>query len=285
MTRRVICAEEGSSEWHLHADMIKLMTSGGKIEARGMRSNSFVERSPMFTPFIATNDYPEIRFADMATKRRLIAFPFHQKVNPRLDDSQFRTRLGPADLAAVLRWLLDGYAAYCERKLEGRPPDVRDAVDDLSGTISPFDQFISECCKIDPKLYVPARDLYSGFSRWWADEGRRDSERPTQTSFGRAMTDRDFPSGVNPERLPGIREKIIYRHGFDLRPNGSQYDTPRKWEGSAVTSPTLPGREGLELLGIVGKLNGSHQFPQVKVYILYSWEGWEPIFDIILRVT
>lgn len=194
MTRRVIFAEEASSEWNLHADNIKQLTSHGRIEARGMRSNAFIERVPAFTPWIATNDLPEVRHADSATKKRLIAFPFRQQVTLDDDDSDWITRLTERDLEAVLAWMVEGWRLYRDRGLEQMPAEVAEATEELRQSLSPIDTFLSERCEAAPGEGVLGGELYEHFELWWDKEGHRRGDILTRSAFGRALTDRGYPA-------------------------------------------------------------------------------------------
>ena len=211
--RRIIVAEEANSEWNLHADTIKQMTSGSKIEARGMRSDEFVERAPAFVPFIATNDYPEVRYADEAVKRRLLAIPFTEQVSKREDDVNFRERFTAHDRGAVLAWMIDGYEDYCTNSLDDRPRRVREATAELRGLLSPIDQFIMSCCVFDKDALTSATRLYHAFRDWWEAEGRRDSDCPTLTKFGRALADRGVEATP---QMRGPEGRIVYREGIRL---------------------------------------------------------------------
>lgn len=192
MTRRIVFAEEASSEWNLHADNIKQLTSHGRIEARGMRSNAFIERVPAFTPWIATNELPEVKHADSATKKRLIAFPFRQQVTLDDDDSDWITRLSEADLEAVLAWMVKGWEIYRERGLETMPPEVSEATQELREALSPIDIFLADRCEAAPGEGIYGGELYDHFEIWWEHEGHRRGEILTRSAFGRALTDRGY---------------------------------------------------------------------------------------------
>ncbi len=163
MTRRVIFAEEASSEWNLHADNIKQLTSHGRIEARGMRSNIFTERIPAFTPWIATNELPEVRHADSATKKRLVAFPFREQVTLDDDDSDWITRLTEHDLEGVLAWMVEGWRLYRDRGIEQPPSDISEATQELREALSPIDTFLADMTEETPGKGILGGELYEHF--------------------------------------------------------------------------------------------------------------------------
>ncbi len=194
MTRRVIFAEEASSEWNLHADNIKQLTSHGRIEARGMRSNIFTERIPAFTPWIATNELPEVRHADSATKKRLIAFPFREQVTLDDDDSDWITRLTEHDLEGVLAWMVEGWRLYRDRGIEQMPQPVAEATEELRSSLSPVDTFLADMTEETPGKGIFGGELYEHFELWWEKEGHRRGDILTRSAFGRALTDRGYPA-------------------------------------------------------------------------------------------
>jgi phage/plasmid-associated DNA primase len=176
----------------LHADNIKQLTSHGRIEARGMRSNIFTERIPAFTPWIATNELPEVRHADSATKKRLIAFPFREQVTLDDDDSDWITRLSEHDLEAVLAWIVAGWKLYRERGIEQMPPAVAEATQELREALSPVDTFLADMTELAPGEGILGGELYEHFELWWEKEGHRRGEILTRSAFGRALTDRGY---------------------------------------------------------------------------------------------
>lgn len=228
MPRRFIFAEEGSTEWKLHADTIKNLTSGGQIEARGMRSNDFTGRVPAFTPFIATNEYPTVQYADEALKRRLIGFPFSQPVSKAHEDGRFRVRITGNDAGreAVLAWLCAGYEMYAAAGGIGQPPgSAATATNELRGALSPLDHFIADCCELrlkpdpdrtDKSFREPSGDLYRALEGWWKEQGQKAAEMPTQNAFGRHLTDAGYPVSPDPEAISDGR-KSRCRYGIRLK--------------------------------------------------------------------
>ena len=213
--RRIIVAEEGSSEWNLHADVIKAMTSGGVIDARAMRSNSYVERVPAFTPIIATNQWPEIKHADTATKRRIIGIPFTAQIERGADDIRLTQRFGPDDHDAILGWLVRGYETYVREGLEEPPAAVAGITQEIHDSISPVDQFVIDMCELDEDFKVPAPVLYEAYRIWWDANGKH-GEPQNAIVFGQEVTERTgMPIRVGKER--GSNRSVRMRHGIRLR--------------------------------------------------------------------
>lgn len=184
---RVIYTSEASTAWDLHADMVKRMTGGDPIVARGMVSNHMVERVPSFTPVIVTNVMPRIKGADDAVKRRLVVLPFVSTIDQAAEDVDFRHRL-VADQAAreqVLRLLILG----CRAALQDGFGDAPEAVELASARafegfshVPLFLEWLQdgEYLVADPDAAasrcVRADDLYRRYS-YWVDEFGNDQDR------------------------------------------------------------------------------------------------------------
>jgi phage/plasmid-associated DNA primase len=186
-----------------------------------MRSNAFTERTPAFLPFIATNDYPTVRYADAALKRRLVGFPFSQQIALENEDAGFRTRFRARDKAAVLMWMLDGFDLYCTEGLGEPPGEAALATAELRQSLNPADIFLYECTTTLPLASgepprVSASVLYQSLRDWWEEQGNKPSELPTKNAFGRHLTDSGFQLGPLSKRdEAGSRSR--YRLGLRLK--------------------------------------------------------------------
>jgi P4 family phage/plasmid primase-like protien len=223
MPRRLIVAEEGSSEWNLHADVIKAMTSGGRIEARGMRSNEYAERVPAFTPILCTNEWPEIKHADNAVKRRVIGIPFVTQIDRESDNVRFARDFTPDDYRGVLAWAVRGWEMYCQHRFteDERPRDIREVTGEIHDSMAPVDRLINECCLLGPQYETPAHVLYDFMKDWWKDNGIH-GEPPNSHVFGREITERtgyrSAPRMRSRNGIDGIPEvkSIRIRRGIKL---------------------------------------------------------------------
>jgi putative DNA primase/helicase len=216
MPRRLIVAEEGSSEWNLHADVVKAMTSGGRIEARGMRSNEYAERNPAFTPVIVTNEWPEIKHADAAVKRRIVGIPFTAQLARGEDDTRLVSRFTAADYSGILAWIVRGYADYLESGIElgSAPPEVTGITEEIHSSMSPVDQFIADCCVLDPEAKTEAGELYLAYRNWW-DENGKHGDPQNANAFGREISERTgYHPPKNPTSIAG--RKVRMRNGIKI---------------------------------------------------------------------
>ena len=126
------------------------------MKARSLHANAFVERVPDFTPWIATNEPPQIQHADMALWRRLVAVPFESVVAPDDEDTGILDKL-LADSDAPL-WLVEGWNGYCRDGLV-EPPAVVEATMRLREELSPFDRWVADQCELAEEYQEP-------YQRW-----------------------------------------------------------------------------------------------------------------------
>ena len=86
------------------------------------------------------------------------------------------------ELPRILRWMIDGAAAYWE---DGRLVNCA-AVDEASQSYfemhATFEAWLEECCYIDPAYEERAKFLYANFKKWKEERGEG---VPSQSAVGR----------------------------------------------------------------------------------------------------
>lgn len=212
---RMIFSSEAGSAWHLHNDMIKNMTGSDTKSARLNHGNTYFERVPSFTPFIATNGFPKIENADPATWRRLLAVPFDRqfgvpgKDGGRAADLSMRDHLraSPAAHIAVLSWMVKGYESYAKYGLEGKngvPEAVTMRSKEMRGEVSEKHLWLYERCDLGDGLVDSADNLYNDMRMYMLDDGVNEKFIPTRGSFGMFLTQQ---VGLPKARLQRMKDK------------------------------------------------------------------------------
>lgn len=217
MDQRAIFASEASSDWHLHADMIKRATGQDEILARLPHSGAGVRKVPAFTPWIITNNIPTINGADQALYRRLCTVLFPNSIEDSAENEDFKQELVErGELPGILAWLVEGWNMYCEEGLSEPPHKVVTAEMRMREQFSDLDVFLSECCEkgTGSEYREVPTDLFSAYEDWAEENGIQGRERLTATAFGRALNGRGFPSkmckidGKTVRRRLGLRLKM-----------------------------------------------------------------------------
>lgn len=218
---RFVYAEEASRSWHLHPDQIKRITGGTPLTARGMRSNTYVDQVPAFTPWLITNHAPTIEGADAALWRRLVVVPFDVQIPKTEEDARFAQRLASDEgRAAILAWLVAGYRAYLADpdSLQTIPIGAMAANAKFRAEVSDLAVFLNEVCETGPvtdsTYRVSPEDLYAAYQVWCGTNGVQPRDIMSGTKFGREV------SGEFPKHKVKIEGKgYWFRKGIRIKPD------------------------------------------------------------------
>lgn len=212
--QRAIFAFEASSDWKLHADMIKRSTGQDKILARLPHSGTPIAKIPDFTPWVITNNIPTINGADQALYRRLCTVLFPNTIEDSRENEDFRiTLVGNGELPGVLAWLVEGWNLYCQDGLSDPPAQVMLSELKMREQFTDIDQFLKECCDTGGGYKEVPSLLYERYEEWCDTNGMRGNDRLTGTKFGSALTARGYIAkdvkvdGKVPRRRLGLRLK------------------------------------------------------------------------------
>lgn len=145
MNKRVVFIEESSEQWELHADRVKAVTSGGKLSARRMVSNTYVEKRIGFTVVIPTNELPPIVGVDKATLRRIKVVPFPLSLSEEREDPAIRLAMLEDEdtLEAVLWEAVSGCHRALQRGVNDLPTSFIEARDEAYGELMDVDDLES----------------------------------------------------------------------------------------------------------------------------------------------
>jgi len=151
--------DEGSV---LREGLVKTMTGGESLPARGLYSRTTVEVAPTWVAVMPTNHLPTIRGDDYAIWRRLMPVPFTRDfdhdVTVQKDGDRKEKLL--AEAQGILAWCVRGALAYQREGL--RPPEcVRQAREDYRSGMDLLGEWLSECCDVGP-------DYVDTNARLWA---------------------------------------------------------------------------------------------------------------------
>ena len=211
LTQRIIFASETSSAWHLHADAIKRMTGGDTIKARLPHRGEYFERIPAFTPWVRTNEVPQVTAADMALDRRLVVIPFDQTILESEEDHEAMERLRRESGDAVITWAVHGLRRYRKEGLGDLPVASIEAKFEFSSQLSPMHVFIEDMCErgtdSDMDYRIPVVELYGAYENWCFVNGVKDALNKIE--FGRRLTQ----VGVGTK----IDKSVRYRSGIRLK--------------------------------------------------------------------
>lgn len=138
--------DEGSE---LREGLIKAMTGGDPIPARGLWSKTTIEVVPTWVAFMPTNHKPIVKGDDHAIWRRLMLVPFERNFDKdaTIKKDPSRAERLAAELPGVLAWCVRGAIAYQQHGL--RPPaSVAAARDAYKADMDLLADWIDACCRV-----------------------------------------------------------------------------------------------------------------------------------------
>ncbi|MFB6620334.1 phage/plasmid primase, P4 family [Streptomyces sp. NPDC056367] len=181
--RLAFCSETDKGRRFAEATM-KRLVGGDPIEANLMHRNP-ITFDPSHTLVMLTNFLPAVSGDDPAVWRRILVVPFDVTIPERDRDPGLPDRLKAA-APAVLAWAYAGWLDYRRQGLN--PPEavrVRTAAYQAASDV--LARFLDERTLTSPHAVVKARDLFTAWSRWCADNG----EQPgSEATFAESMTKR-----------------------------------------------------------------------------------------------
>lgn len=185
--KRVAITHELDGGTRLAEGLVKQLTGGDRIKARGMREN-FWQFTPTHTIFLATNTKPVIRGTDDGIWRRPKLIPFTVQIPPKEQDTDLGAKLR-AEAPGIFAWIVAGARDWYEHGLE-TPPSVKAATDAYRTSSDVIGEFLAANCIEDPTIKTTAKGLYDCFAAWHKDQ--IGGETIKQATFGRHLGDRGF---------------------------------------------------------------------------------------------
>jgi len=206
---RLVTAVETDRGKHLAEGLIKSMTGGDPLTARGlyMAPETF---TPEFTPVLATNNNPVIRGNDHAIWRRIRRWPFTVRISDEQKVLNYDQRLA-GEGPGILNWMIEGlrryYAAGCRL---AEPPELMASTNAYRAEQDFLHKFIDEMCTVSESAICLRTDLYAAYAQWCNTDQNDSDDLIPPKEFYRALRDRNYPDGKrlnNGRAFTGIRLK------------------------------------------------------------------------------
>lgn len=175
---RFVTAVEAGEGRRLDEQLVKELTGGDQITARGVYHDEQTTFRPASKIVLAVNHRPEVRGSDDAIWRRVLEVPFTVTIPKAERDPKLPDRLRePEHQRAVLAWAVAGcrYWLHPPAGIDRlRPPEAVVA----ASRAYRLDQdellpFIEDCCQLDPNARVSNKELRAAYLAWVSANGVR----------------------------------------------------------------------------------------------------------------
>ena len=146
--KRLVTLSEPPKGMPLDEGKVKDLTACGR-QSTSKKFGAQFEFVPQFTMWMNVNNLPEVSDDSVFEGDRIRIIPFERHFAPEERDPTLKARFATErGKFTVLRWLLDGYAEYCERGLD-EPESVRRATAEYaSASGTTIDKFVRQCCTL-----------------------------------------------------------------------------------------------------------------------------------------
>ena len=185
-TSRLVMCSEVNPKTKFDTALVKKITSGEKLVARGIHGKHSVEFTPKFKVVVGTNYSPIIPYDDGGSYRRIKVNPFLNEVDEAKKDKAIK-RTFKADQAAkerILAWLVEGCLLWQRDGLDKEPREVTRANSAYRREQNPLSLFIEDYCIADRYGSVTVKQLVDAFNDSKAEYG---AEEISAKSLGRLM--------------------------------------------------------------------------------------------------
>ena len=216
---RLVATSELEDGQRLAESIIKSWTGGEPMVARPLYAEP-IEFAVTGKLFIATNHKPKVRGTDHAIWRRIHLWPFDLKLPKEKQDASILAKL-EAEMPAILRWLVDGFAEW--QRIGLRPPaKVVTATAAYRSESDVIGAWLGECCELEASEKTFGTNLYESYAQYAA--AKREF-CPRQRDFYRLLTERGFDSLDTTDRAKKEKGKFFVGIGLvKIRPPSTQAD-------------------------------------------------------------
>lgn len=181
--------DEGSQ---LREGLIKAVTGGDVISARGVHAKHSVEFLPSWVIFMPTNHRPIVKGTDQGIWRRLLPLPFERNFShdDSIPNDPDRAEKLKAEYSGILRWCVAGALDYQRCGL--RPPQaVKDAHAAYKTDMDLLAEWLEDEWEKDSNGYAPVAELWFSWEAYSKKCGLFDLIR-NKNYLSRALQDRGF---------------------------------------------------------------------------------------------
>jgi putative DNA primase/helicase len=183
--RRFVATVETEDGKRMAESLMKQLTGGENLKARGMREN-FFEMAPTWKLFLASNHKPVIRGVDFAVWRRIRLIPFMVTIKDEEKDKDLPAKLRD-EFPGILAWAVRGCLEW-QRDGLGDPDEVKQATAEYRREQDAVAEFIAECCVVADYASVRASVLLETYQKWSGDKNI------TRPAFRNRLNDKGFRS-------------------------------------------------------------------------------------------
>ena len=201
---RYVYSTEPDEGKELKEGLIKAMTGGEALPARGVYARHTVEVQPTWTVVMPTNHKPIIKGDDYGIWRRIMLVPFTRNYDddPTIKKDVNRPAKLLKELSGILRWIVEGALAY--QKVGLKPPkSVVQAKAEYRDDMDLLAEWINSCCIVSFNHETTIEDLFQSW-RGYAERNGCLRLIPSKNHLSRRLDSRFSKARVGAKQLKGF---------------------------------------------------------------------------------
>ncbi len=189
---RFVYVNEPDENGELREGMVKTMTGGDTITARGIHAKNSVEITPTWVVYMPTNHKPIIKGNDNGIWRRMGMIPFERNFenDPNVPKDGKRKEKLALEMPGILALIVKAALRYQKDGLVP-PKRVLAARDAYRSQMDLLAEWLDECCEIDPAATVTSKELWDSWEMFARGRGLLNYIR-SSTALSRRLDTR-FP--------------------------------------------------------------------------------------------
>lgn len=217
MNKRMLILSEVGDGHRLSSNAIKQVTGNDLQQARKNHSNHIVNSVPRFTPYVSTNNPPNIDRGDEALRNRILVIPFNNPATPEMISYERNLKENKEISSAILWWVIEGCRMYLEEGLErdSWPEAVKVISEEFVSGTSAVQRFITERLERDDKGREKLDDVFRAWKSWCLSESMDQKEIGTKDAFRKLLASNGFKY-VRNTSVNGEKNVAAFR-GFKLK--------------------------------------------------------------------
>lgn len=190
---RFIYVNEPDGGGELREGLVKSMTGGDKLIARGVHAKSSIEITPTWSIWMPTNHKPIIKGSDNGIWRRLAMLPFtrNYETDTEVVKDKGLTAKIASEKAGILAFLVRAGLRYQETGLKA-PVKVLESNQEYRKDMDILGDWLEECCLRDPEAITTSKELWMSWETFARSHGMLNYIR-SSVALGRRLEAR-FPA-------------------------------------------------------------------------------------------
>jgi putative DNA primase/helicase len=203
---RMVVTSEVPSNHRLNESLIKDLTGGDTISARGIYQKKYERFKPTHKIWMVGNHKPKIYGEDEGILRRINLIPF-ECVIPEEERRRMSEVLAEfkAEEQGILAWMVEGARLYYEEGL-GQVEAVKQATRLYREDLDVVGSFLDDCCQSGEYYTVSKTLLYKAWRAWCEANGEFESLQRSRKWLTYQLLDKGYTlSGGGKALLKGLK--------------------------------------------------------------------------------